>query len=146
VRITWYATRPTNSAVKRMAAARAGINMRTPGSEQDRRGGSRVMLAIRQCRYSCWGALEQLTAWSWSLRLRIQWGSSRVRQSSRHQAQERNTPVQCEAAATILASEGPAPVSVSRQYARNSSGSQCISFFSFFGFRRFYLVTVLSGW
>ena len=30
-----------------MAAARAGIGMRAPGSEQDRRGASRVMLAIR---------------------------------------------------------------------------------------------------
>ena len=36
------------------------------------------------------------------LRLRIQWGSSRVRESSRHQAQARNTPVQCEAAAAIF--------------------------------------------
>ena len=27
--------------------------------------------------YSCWGALEQVIAWSWSLRQQIQWGSSR---------------------------------------------------------------------
>jgi len=49
---------------------------------------------------------------SWSLCLRIQWGSSRVRESSRYQAQARNTPVQCKAAAAILASEGPPAVSV----------------------------------
>jgi len=47
VRITWHVKRPTNSAVERMAAARVGMGMRAPGSEQDRRGASRVMLAIR---------------------------------------------------------------------------------------------------
>ena len=47
VRIAWHVKRPTSSAVKRMAAARAGIGMRAPGSEQGRRGASRVMLAIR---------------------------------------------------------------------------------------------------
>ena len=36
-----------------------------------------------------------------------------------HQAQVRNTPVKDEAAAAILASEGPAPVSVGRQHARS---------------------------
>jgi len=47
VRIAWHVKRPTSSAVKRMAAARAGIGMRAPGSEQGRRGASRVMLAIQ---------------------------------------------------------------------------------------------------
>ena len=62
-----------------------------------------------------------------SLRLRIQWGSSRVRENSRQQAQARNTPVQCEAAAAILASEGPAPVSVGRQHARSSFVPRALS-------------------
>jgi len=44
--MTWYVKTPTTSAVKRMAAARAGIGMRAPGSEQGRRGASRVMQAI----------------------------------------------------------------------------------------------------
>jgi len=39
--------RPTSSGVKRMAAARAGIGMRASGSEQGKRGVSRVILAIR---------------------------------------------------------------------------------------------------
>ena len=47
MRIAWNVKRPTRSVVKRMAAARAGIGMRAPGSEQDRRGANRVMLAIR---------------------------------------------------------------------------------------------------
>ena len=47
MRIVWHVKRPTSSTVKRMAAARAGIGMRAPGSEQGRRGVSRVMLAIR---------------------------------------------------------------------------------------------------
>ena len=38
VRIAWHVKRPTSSAVKRKAAARAGIGMRAPGSEQGRRG------------------------------------------------------------------------------------------------------------
>jgi len=47
VRITWHVKRPTNSTVKRMAAARPGIGMRAPGSEQGRRGTRRVMFTIR---------------------------------------------------------------------------------------------------
>ena len=46
-----------------------------------------------------------------------QMGSSRVREISRHQPQAKNTPVKSEAAAAILASEVPAPVSVGRQHA-----------------------------
>jgi len=38
VRIAWHVKRPTSSAVKRMAAARAGIGMRAPGSEQGGEG------------------------------------------------------------------------------------------------------------
>jgi len=37
--------------------------------------------------------------------------------------------MKCEAAAAILASEGPAPVSVGRQHARNSFVPQCIEIF-----------------
>jgi len=40
--------------------------------------------------------------------------------------------VQCEAAAAILASEGPAPVSVGRQHARISFVPQCIDLFILF--------------
>ena len=47
-------------------------------------------------------------------------GFSRIREISRHQAQARNTPEKCEAAAAILGSEDPAPVSVGRQHARSS--------------------------
>ena len=72
----------------------------------------------RNC--SLWGALEQLTAWWWSLRLRIQWGSSRIRKNERYQAQAKNTPMKCEAAVAIPASKGLALASVSRQLARNS--------------------------
>jgi len=52
------------------------------------------------------------------LRLRAQWISARVREISRHRAQEKNTPMKCETAVAILASEGLALVSVSRQEAR----------------------------
>ena len=62
----------------------------------------------------------QSSAW----RRRVQ---GRVRESSRHQAQARNTPVQCEAAAAILASESPAPVSVGR-----SARSSCVCYFVLF--------------
>jgi len=81
--------------------------------------------ASRQCARTC-GALARVRRACWwrdsrrSLRLRVQWGFSRIREISRHQAQARNTPVMCEAAAAILASEGPAPVSVGRQHARSS--------------------------
>jgi len=78
--------------------------------------------------YSPWGALEQLTAWSWSLRLRTQWGSSRIRKISGHQAQSRNTPMKCEAAVAIPASKGLALVSVCRQHARKSFVPQCTCF------------------
>jgi len=47
VRVVWYVKRSTNSIVKRIAAARVGIGMRAPGSEQGRRGASRARLAIR---------------------------------------------------------------------------------------------------
>ena len=81
--------------------------------------------ASRQCARTC-GALARVRRACWwrdsrrSLRLRVQWGFSRIREISRHQAQARNTPVKCEAAAAILASEGPAPVSVGRHHARSS--------------------------
>jgi len=47
VRIAWHFKRPTSITVKRMAAARVGIGMRAPGSDQGRRGASRATLAIR---------------------------------------------------------------------------------------------------
>ena len=59
---------------------------------------------------------------------RTQWGSSRVREISGHQAQPKNTPMKREAAVTILASEGLALVSVSRQHARRSFVPQCTFF------------------
>ena len=77
--------------------------------------------SARSC--SCRGAREQRAAWSFCRRQcrgEKTWGFSRIREISRHQAQARNTPVKCEAAAAILASEGPAPVSVGRQHARGS--------------------------
>jgi len=39
---------------------------------------------------------------------------------SRHEAQQKSTPIKCEAAIAILASEGLALVWVSRQHARGS--------------------------
>jgi len=47
VRIVCHVKRPTSSTVKRMAAARGGIDMRAPGSEEGRREATRVILAIR---------------------------------------------------------------------------------------------------
>jgi len=46
------------------------------------------------------------------------WSSTRVREILRNRAQEKNTPMRCETAVAILASEGLALVSVSRQQAR----------------------------
>ena len=75
--------------------------------------------ASRQCARTCSAGRAGGAHSRRSLRLRIQWGFSRIRKSSRHQAQARNTLVKCEVAAAILASEGPAPVSVGR-HARSS--------------------------
>ena len=79
--------------------------------------------ASRQCARTC-GALTRVRrACLWRAHTRQvptftePMGSSRVREISRHQAQAKNTPVKSEAAAAILASEVPAPVSVGRQHA-----------------------------
>ena len=138
VRIDWHVKRPASNTVKRSgcciclgterAAARAGnqqFGMRAPGSEQGRPGASRATPAIRVHAATVLGALEQLAAWSWYLRLRTQWGSSRVHEISRHQAQSKNTPMKCKAAVAILASESLALGSVSRQHARKSFVPQC---------------------
>jgi len=62
-----------------------------------------------------WGSARANTAWSWCLRLQTQWGSSKVREMSRHETQQKSTPMKCEAVVAVLASEGLALVSVSRQ-------------------------------
>jgi len=81
--------------------------------------------ASRQCARAC-GALTRVRrACLWRAQQAVPtstdpMGILKNRESSRHQAQARNTPVKCEAAAAILASGGPAPVSVGRQHARSS--------------------------
>jgi len=93
------------------------VGTRAPGSEPGRQGASRSTLAKSSTRSdSSWGAPEQLAAWLWCLRLRAQWSSTRVREIWRNRAQEKNTPMRCETAVAILASEGLALVSVSRHY------------------------------
>jgi len=94
--------------------AHARLRARQAGGEVGYAGN----LGARSC--SLCGALEQLAAWSWSLRLRIQWGSSRIRKNARNQAQAKNTQMKCEAAVAIPASKGLALASVTRQHARSS--------------------------
>ena len=78
--------------------------------------------ASRQCARTCGALTPVRKACLWRAQQAVPtstdpMGFSRIRESSRYQAQTRNTPVKCEAASAILASEGPAPVSVGRQNA-----------------------------
>ena len=102
------------------------------GSEPDRRRASRAMTADQvhtvavvgeRANSGQRGRFRRRCRW----RAEQTWEFSRIREISRHQAQARNTPVQCGVAAAILASEGPAPVSVGRQHARNSFVPQFLS-------------------
>jgi len=76
-----------------------------------------------------WGSARANTAWLWCLRLQTQWGSSKVHEMSRHETQPKSTQMKCEAAVAILASEGLALVSVSRQHARRSFVPPCTRLF-----------------
>ena len=99
---------------------------------------------LRACRISLrpipqWAALEGCTA----VTLTSEHDDARqarrhcAREKSRQQAQARNTPMQCEAAAAILASDGPAPVSVGQQHALKLLGIGVVALFYFFNLRVF---------
>jgi len=90
-----------------------------------------------------WGSARANTAWSWCLRLQTHWGSSKIREMSRYETQQKSTPMKCEAAVAILASEGLALVSVNRQHARSSFVLQCTFFLSFFIFNKNYALFFL---
>jgi len=77
--------RPASNTVKhsgcciclgtRKAAARVGnqqVGIHAPGSERGKRVASRATPAIRVHAATVLGALEQLAAWSWCLRLRTE--------------------------------------------------------------------------
>jgi len=134
VRMDWHVIMQVSNAVtrsecriylgtRRALAGNEQVGMRAPASEQGRRGGCMATPADRMHTATVLGARSNSQQRG---RGAYAYGpngvSSRKREISRHAAQQKSTgtPMKCEAAVAIQASNGLALVSVSRQHAPSS--------------------------
>jgi len=106
---------------RRASAGNEQVGMRAPASEQGRRGAYMATPADRMHTATVLGARSSSQqrgrgAYAYG----PNGGSTRKCEISRHTAQQKSTPLKCEAAVAIQASKGLALVSVSRQHAPNS--------------------------